>query len=105
MRKIGESLGKLKEELEKIKRNSIIDDITYKGIKEIESLFNEISEEDYYKPVKFKHAFNDCYIEYESRGDKDNNSSIDEYLNIIRPYLKDMIDNHKAHEKSFLFLL
>ena len=31
------------------------------------------------------------YIEYESRGDNDYNLSFKEYLDIIRPYLKDMI--------------
>ena len=35
---------------------------------------------------------------YESRGDKDNLSLV-EYLNIIRPYLIDMINNHKAHSE------
>ena len=33
---------------------------------------------------------------YESKGDKDNNLSINEYFDIIRPYLRAMIDNHKA---------
>ena len=36
-------------------------------------------------------------MEYESRGDKYINLWLEEYLNIIRPYLRDMIDNHKAH--------
>ena len=48
------------------------------------------------KPIKTKNAFNDNYIEYKSRGDKDNNLSLEEYLNIIRPYLRDMINNHKT---------
>ena len=33
---------------------------------------------------------------HESREDKDNKLAIYEYFDIIRPYLKDMIDNHKA---------
>ena len=33
---------------------------------------------------------------YESKGDKDARLSIDEYFGIIRPYLKDMIDDYKA---------
>ena len=33
---------------------------------------------------------------YESKGDKDVRLSIDEYFNIVRPYLKDMIDDHKS---------
>ena len=51
----------------------MIEDIDYKGIKEIENLFNKINEEDYCEPIKTKHAFDDNYIVYESRGDKDNN--------------------------------
>ena len=68
-------------------------------MKEIEYLFDKINEEDYYEPIKTKHAFDDNYIEYESRGDKYRNLSLAEYLNIIRPYSKDMIDNHKAHSE------
>ena len=33
---------------------------------------------------------------YESRGDKDAKLLIDEYFDIIRPYLRDVIDNYKA---------
>ena len=33
---------------------------------------------------------------YESKGDKDNKLVILEYFYIIRPYLRDMIDDHKA---------
>ena len=71
----------------------------YKGINEIQYLINKINEEDYYEPIKFKHSFDDNYIEYESRGDKYNNLSSEEYVNIIRPYLRDMIDNHKAQSE------
>ena len=41
-------------------------------------------------------AFNKNYIGHESRGDKDKNLSLEEYLDIIRPYLKDIINNHKG---------
>ena len=59
-------------------------------------LFNELNEEDYYKPTEVKSAFDGSYILYESKGDKDNKLALYEYFDIIRPYLKDMIDNHKA---------
>ena len=36
-------------------------------------------------------------MEYESRGDKDRNLSLEDYLNIIKPFLKDMINNHKNY--------
>ena len=36
-------------------------------------------------------------MEYESREDKDNNLSLEDYLNIIKPFLKNMINNHKTY--------
>ena len=39
------------------------------------------------------------YIEYESKGDKDKIVLPEEYLNMIRPYLRDIINDHKAHGK------
>ena len=36
------------------------------------------------------------FIEYENKGDKDKTLSIKEYLNMIRPYLSDIINNHKT---------
>ena len=89
---------KLKEDLNKLKRYqfNIIDNIGYKGLKEIEYLFNKISEDDYYEPIETSADFDGKYIAYECRGDRDNNLSLEEYLNIIRPYLRDMINNHKA---------
>ena len=97
LQKAEEYLKELKEDLNKLKRQryNIIDGIEYKRLKEIKNLFNRINEEEYYKPIKTKHAFDDDYMEYESRVDKDN-LSLEQYLNIIRPYLRDMIDNHKA---------
>ena len=61
----------------------------------MENLFNEINE-DYYKSIKTKGAFNNNYIEYESRGDKDKRLSVREYLYMIIPYLENMINNYKA---------
>ena len=62
-------------------------------------MFDEINR-DYYKTIKTKGAFNSNYIEYESRGGKDKNLSPEDYLDIIRPYLRDMINNHKAPIKN-----
>ena len=84
---------KLKENLNKIKKYqyNIVSDIRY--------LFNEISKEDYYESIQIKSTFDGNYIEYESRGDNNDNLSLQDYLNIIRRYLRDMIDNHKAHSE------
>ena len=70
-------------------------DLDYKGVRQIENLFSEISE-DYYKPMKTKGAFNNNYIEYESREDKDKILFVREYLYMIMPYLEHMKNNHKA---------
>ena len=53
-------------------------------------------DEDYIKPIKTNDVFNSNYIEYESKGDKNKTLSIIEYLNMIRPYLKDIINDHKT---------
>ena len=43
-----------------------------------------------------KGAFNGSCIQYESKGDKVKNLPIKEYLNIIKPYLSDIINDHKT---------
>ena len=58
-------------------------------------MFNEI-DEDYYKPVKTKNAFNGSYIEYESKADNNKNLSLKEYLYMIIPYLPNKINDHKT---------
>ena len=59
-------------------------------------LFDLSINEDYYKPVIARGAFNSSYIQYEIKGDKGKNLSITKYLNIIKPYLSDIINNHKT---------
>ena len=54
-------------------------------------------DEYYYKPIIAKSAFDGSYIQYESKGDKGKNLSIKKYLNIIKPYLIDVINEHKTH--------
>ena len=66
------------------------------GIRDIGNLFNRSSDKDYHKPIKTKRAFNGNYIEYESNGEKDKDLSAKKYLNMIRPYLSDIINYYKA---------
>ena len=66
------------------------------GIRDVGNLFNQSADEGYYKPIKIKSAFNGKYIEYKINGDKDKNLSAKEYLNMIRAYLSDIINNHKT---------
>ena len=48
---------------------------------------------------KTKSIFNGNYIEYQSKGEKDKNLSPKEYLDIISPYLSDMINDHKTQSE------
>ena len=59
LKRIEEYFKKLKEDLNKLKRNRYIN---YKGINEIQYLFNEINEEAYYKSIKTKQCFDGDYI-------------------------------------------
>ena len=79
-----------------IKKCYAYDDVKYMGIRDVENLFNHSIDEDHYKPVKIKSAFNGNYIEYDSNGDKNKYLSPKEYLNTIRPYLSDIINNYKT---------
>ena len=86
---------KLEKSLYNLKKHYDYDDTEYQVIRDIRKLYSEI-DEDYYKPIRTKRDFNGNYIEYESKGDKDKNSSLEKYLDIIIPYLSDMINDHKT---------
>ena len=72
------------------------DDIKYRGIRDVNNLFDLSIDESYYKPIKTNDAFNSNYIEYESKGDENKNVSIKEYLNMIRTNLRDIINDHET---------
>ena len=87
-------LTKFLKELNKHEKYCDHNDRVYYRIRDIINLFDKM-DEDYYKPIRDKSAFNDNYIEYESREDK-KKSSIREYLLMIEPCLRDMINDLKA---------
>ena len=53
-------------------------------------------DEDYYKPIITNGAFNNNYIQYGCKGNKDKTLTPSEYLDMIRPYLSDIINNQKT---------
>ena len=53
-------------------------------------------DEDYYKPIIAKGAFDGSYTQYESKRGKGKNLLVKKYLNIIKPYLRDIINVHKT---------
>ena len=97
------TLHELEESFSSLKKYYDYDDTKFKGIKNIENLFNEAAlnmiDKDYYKPINPKSAFKNNYIEYESKGDKSKNLSPEEYLDITRPYLSEMINDHKTQSE------
>ena len=44
----------------------VYDDIGYRGIRNVRGLFDLSIDEDYYKPIIAKSAFDCSYIQYES---------------------------------------
>ena len=95
IKEIEKNLPKLEKHLSKLKKYYDYDDVEYKG-RDVKNLFNLSINEDYYEPIKINDAFNRNYIEYESKGDKNKTLSIKEYLNMIRPYLRDIINDHNT---------
>ena len=73
------------------------DDDKYRKIGSVKRLFKEF-DRDYYKSIRTNSGFagrNNNYIEYTSREDRYENLSPKEYLDIIRLYLRDLINDHK----------
>ena len=68
-KEIAKNLLELERNLFKPKKYYDYDDIEYKGIRDVENLFNLSTDEDYYKLIRTNSAFNSNYIEYESKGD------------------------------------
>ena len=89
------NLAELEKSLYNLKKYYDYDDIKYYGIRDIGNLFGEV-DEDYYKPIKTKSAFNGNYIEYQSKGDKDKHLQPEQYLNMMRQYLSDIINDDKT---------
>ena len=77
------------------------DDLDYHGIRDIENLFDNVNDNDYYKPILVKSSFKSNYKYYESRGDKNKQLSVNKYLYRIMPYLI-LFDTIKGLINSFL---
>ena len=78
------------------------DDDEYRIIGSIRTLFKEF-DRDYYKPIRTDDGFagrRNNYIEYKSKGDRNENLSPKEYFNMIRPYLRDLINDQKPTTES-----
>ena len=71
LKNITKYFKKLKKDLNKIKRYQ------YSITHDIRNLFNEITKENYYELIEIKSALDGNYIEYKSRGDNNDNLSLE----------------------------
>ena len=69
------------------------DDSEYIGVKNVRDLFKLSVNEDYYKPKLTKSGYDNNYTQYESKGDRI--LSIQEYLALIKKYLRELINQYK----------
>ena len=77
------------------------DDDKYRKIGSVRRLFKGF-DSDYYKPIVIDRGLDgriNNYIKYRSNGDKHENLSPEEYLNMIKPHLRDLINTHKPIEE------
>ena len=63
-------------------------------------MVDDTDDDDYYKPMLVKSYFNENYKNYESRGNKHKTLSVEQYLDMIKPYLSDLLNENKAIETS-----
>ena len=108
MKKTEKNLQELEKSLSSLKKYYDYDETKYREIRDIENLFNRNLlnrvapnkiDKDYYKLINTKTGFNNNYTEYESKRDKNKNLLLEKYLNIIRTYLGDMINNDKTQNE------
>ena len=95
IKKIGKNLLKLEKNLSKSKKYYGYDDAEYKRIRDVKDLFDLLVDEDYYTPIITKGSFNNSYIQYESKGNKDKILTPSEY-----PY--EYMDSWERFDKTSL---
>ena len=65
----------------------------------VRNLFDLSIKEDYYKLIRTRSVFNGNSVEYGSIGDKKKILTIKEYLDVIKPYLGDLINDYKTQDE------
>ena len=96
-RKTSKYLDELDKRIVKLDKYHDYDDYEYKGIKDIEELFQISIDKDYYEPKLTKSGYNKNYVQYESKGDKI--LAVKEYLALIEKYLRELIEEYKLKEE------
>ena len=111
IKEVGKNLNELKKSLRFKKFHGDIDSVDYDDLNNYDDddfanddeyrkigSIRRLLKNDYYKSVKTDDGFagrRNNYIKYTSRGDRYKNLSPKEYHDMIRPYLRDLINDHK----------
>ena len=77
------------------------DDFEFKGVENVQDLFKILTIDEYhasmlkiiYEPTLVKSGYNNNYIEYRSEGNEI--FTFEEYLDLMEPYLRELINDHK----------
>ena len=85
-----ENLFRIKQE------NKGSKDVVLRSIKNLSEYKKE--EENHHKPEKVNNCWNNNYIEYKSNSDENKILLVEEYLNKIRPYLRDLVNDLKESD-------
>ena len=98
VKEIEKNLYELEKSLSKLKKYYDNDGIEHKGVRDVESLFSQSTDKDYYKPIKTTSFFDNRnnYIKYQGKQHKNKNLSFKKHLHMIRPYLSDIINDYKT---------
>ena len=75
-KKANKYLDELDKEILKLEKYQDYDDHEYKGIKDVKDLFKLSIDRDHYKPVLVKSGYNNNFVQYKSKGDKNIINSI-----------------------------
>ena len=90
----------------KYKRKYISNDYrdnNYINLQDIEYFFNSL--DDYYKSILAQQVFNKNYQRYYIRGDKTRQLSWDTYLDKVKRYVKNLIDESKISEQKLQLVI
>ena len=71
------------------------DEFEFRGIENVQDLFKILI----YKPNIVKSGYNNNYIEY--RSERDKILTIEEYLALIEPYLRELINNKRINKRIY----
>ena len=74
----------------KRKRKTFLKKLKQLKIDSIKNLCEHEEKENYYKSVRVSIFWSNNFMESRSNGDKNKTLSVEDYLNKIRPYLKDI---------------